>query len=165
VVVQHRCRREIAVIDTGIDETIRSHQPSRLSGSAITPIDNSFLVVDLSGGRGRDGRSSRRPRRRFKTITVMGPTFPASRWPSRTAWDLPERPGRALMAFRIFPNQNQYCNDTIDIIGNIGANTGDEAQAITDAIANGADVISLSIGSPVFDTVEFNAVEEAICRA
>jgi subtilisin family serine protease len=47
----------------------------------------------------------------------------------------------------------------------IGADTGDEAQAIYDAVAHGARVLSLSLGGPQaggFDPVERDAIEYAV---
>jgi subtilisin family serine protease len=75
----------------------------------------------------------------------------------------------SLEVFRIFPDPKapMYINDP-----NYGASTSDEAQAIYDAVAQDANVISLSLGDPAVDTananspgfsaVEHDAVEYAI---
>ena len=151
---------KVAVIDTGIDEN-NTDLTSQVvyQESAVTPIDNSSssstcqaaagatpvvstAAASLQDDNGHGTNVSGIALAKSNSVGFVG-----------TAW------GAQLMAFRIFPSQNQYCNDTS---GNFGADTGDEAQAITDAVANGADVISLSLGAPVFDAVEFNAVEKAI---
>jgi len=62
----------------------------------------------------------------------------------------------SLQEYKIFPNG-----------ANPSANTGDEAQAIYDAIAHGARVISMSLGGSQdggFDPVERDAVEYAISQ-
>jgi hypothetical protein len=149
---------KVAVIDTGIDEN-NTDLTSQIvfQESAITPIDNgssgstcrtatgatplvSTATASLQDDNGHGTNVAGIVLAKSNSVGFAGTAF-----------------GSQLMAFRIFPSQNQYCNGT-----SIGADTGDEAQAITDAIANGADVISLSVGSPVFDSVEFNAVEKAI---
>jgi hypothetical protein len=63
-----------------------------------------------------------------------------------------------LQVYKIFPDA------TVDGDGQ-GASTADEAQAINDAVAHGAAVISMSIGAPASggaDTGERTAVENAI---
>jgi len=65
-----------------------------------------------------------------------------------------------LLAYDIFPDANAYSDCQ-------GADTGDEAQAIDDAVNRGVSVISLSIGSPNSsgpDTAEQDAVENAIAN-
>jgi subtilisin family serine protease len=66
----------------------------------------------------------------------------------------------SLLAYKIFPNatatSDQQCADTAD-----------EAAAINDAVASGANVINLSLGAANynnagFDQTEYNAVEHAI---
>jgi subtilisin family serine protease len=62
----------------------------------------------------------------------------------------------SLQIYKIFPDQ-----------ANAGADTGDEAQAIYDAVKNGARVINLSLGggqSSGFDPIERDAVEYAIAH-
>jgi thermitase len=65
-----------------------------------------------------------------------------------------------LLAYKIFPNATATSDSQC-------ADTADEAAAINDAVASGANVINLSLGSPNFnnagfDQTEFNAVENAI---
>ena len=65
-----------------------------------------------------------------------------------------------LYEFKIF-------SDATSANSNISANTGDEATAINDAVAQGVDVINLSLGATQdtgFDQVEYNAVESAISQ-
>ncbi len=64
----------------------------------------------------------------------------------------------SLMAFNIFPNVTASCSEP-------SADTADEAQAIDDAVAQGASVISMSLGAPQSDgadPTEQAAVEAAI---
>ena len=73
-----------------------------------------------------------------------------------------------LQAYKIFPNDTTTSGDPP------GADTGDEAVAIRDAVANGADVINLSLGSQQdsvntdgstgVDIVEHDAIEYAISQ-
>lgn len=73
-----------------------------------------------------------------------------------------------LQAYKIFPNDTSTSGDPP------GADTGDEAQAIRDAVAQGADVINLSLGSQQdsvntdgttgVDVVEHDAIEYAISQ-
>jgi subtilisin family serine protease len=75
----------------------------------------------------------------------------------------------SLQIYRIFPDPvaPNYSGDP-----NYGTNTADEAQAIYDAVANGAKVINLSLGAPPvdssgnpgFDVTEYTAVEYAISQ-
>jgi hypothetical protein len=67
-----------------------------------------------------------------------------------------------LLDYKIFPDANAFSDCQ-------GADTGDEAQAIDDAVNRGASVISLSLGSPNdsglgADTAEEDAVENAISK-
>ena len=72
-----------------------------------------------------------------------------------------------LQAYKIFPNNSSTNSETP------GADTGDEAKAIRDAVAHGADVINLSLGSqqdattngvPGVDVVERDAIAYAISQ-
>ncbi|HTV74999.1 MAG TPA: S8 family serine peptidase [Candidatus Acidoferrales bacterium] len=77
----------------------------------------------------------------------------------------------SLQVYRIFPDPQppEYASDP-----NYGSNTADEAQAIYDAVARGANVINLSLGDPAVDTddgdaagfsiIEHDAVEYAISQ-
>jgi hypothetical protein len=151
---------KIAVIDTGIDET-NADLTSQLAyqEAAITPIDNTSASSNCQGGAGAvpvvsiTDASMQDDNGHGTNVSGLALAKSDSVGFAGTAW------GAQLMAFRIFPPQNQYCNESR---ANIGADTADEARAITDAIAHGADVISLSIGSPSYDAVEFNAIEKAI---
>lgn len=151
---------KIAIIDTGLDEFNTDLTSQKIyQEAAITPIDSSSStsncqplpgatpVVTTTDAAMQDDNGH--------GTNVAGIALAQSNKVGfvGAAW------GAKLLAFRVFPPQSTYCNDALD---NVGADTADEAQAITDAIAQGADVISLSIGSPSFDSVEFNAVERAI---
>jgi hypothetical protein len=154
---------KLAIIDTGIDDN-----NTDLSGqlafqeTAVTPIDNTptaanggvptcdsvagaTTVVTPNTAQDDDGHGTNVASIAIAKANTAG--FAGAAW------------GAALLAFKVFPSQNQYCNDNS---ANFGAGTPDEAQAIADAIAQGADVISLSLGSSSVDTVEFNAIQNAI---
>ncbi len=65
-----------------------------------------------------------------------------------------------LLDYKIFPDANAFSDCQ-------GADTGDEAAAIDDAVAHGASVISLSLGSPNdngqgADTAEQDAIDNAL---
>jgi hypothetical protein len=65
-----------------------------------------------------------------------------------------------LQAYKIFPNATATSDCQT-------ADSGDEAVAIDDAVANGASVISLSVGSPQSqgaDPVEQNAINNALAH-
>jgi subtilisin family serine protease len=136
---------KIAVIDTGIDETNTDLTRQVVyQEAAITPIDNSTCqgaagavpVVSVTDASMQDDNGH------GTNVSGLALAKSDSVGFAGTAW------GARLMAFRIFLPQNQYCNESK---ANLGADTADEARAITDAIAHGADVISLSIGSPSYD--------------
>lgn len=67
----------------------------------------------------------------------------------------------SLQAYKIFPNETATGAEA-------SADTADESAAIYDAVANGADVINLSLGSQQglgsYDTTEHDAVEYAIAH-
>ena len=68
----------------------------------------------------------------------------------------------SLQEYRIFPNPSDP-----GYFSSAGASSADEAQGIYDAVANGAKVISLSIGgvaSGGIDQAEYDAVEYAISQ-
>jgi len=149
---------KLAIIDTGIDDN-NTDLTSQLAfqETAVTPIDNTSTssscntlagattVVIPNTAQDDNGHGTNVAGIAIAKQNTVG--FVGTGW------------GAQLLAFKIFPSQNQYCNGN-----NIGANTADEAQAISDAIAQGADVISLSLGASSFDTVEFNAIENAISK-
>lgn len=79
----------------------------------------------------------------------------------------------ALMAYRVFPTPDDNCTNTSSSDPQCGADTADIASAIDDAVQNGANVISLSLGggsctgNPSVnggdsDPVEGAAIENAI---
>jgi hypothetical protein len=151
---------KIAIIDTGIDEN-NTDLTSQLDyqEAVITPIDNgsaSSTCQPISGDAPvvtTTPASIQDDNGHGTNVAGIALAKSNSAGFAGTAW------GAQLLAFRVFPAQNQNCNDGLQ---NLGADTSDEALAITDAIAHGADVISISIGSTSFDAVEFNAVEKAI---
>lgn len=149
---------KLAVIDTGIDDT-NTDLTDQLAyqETDVTPIDNgsatsscqplSTATTVITPGTAQDDNGH--------GTNVAGIALAQA----NTAGFAGAAFGAKLLAFKIFPNQNANCNDNSQ---NFGASTPDEAQAITDAVTQGADVISLSIGSSSFDQVEFNAIESAI---
>ncbi|HZZ65100.1 MAG TPA: S8 family serine peptidase [Candidatus Baltobacteraceae bacterium] len=73
----------------------------------------------------------------------------------------------AIMAYRIFPSDPSGGCDISNPPAQCDSNTADEASAINDAVANGAKVISLSLGgSPPCGSSdpEYQAVENAIAH-
>ncbi len=161
---------KIAVVDTGIDES-NTDLTSQLAyqETVVTPIDNTPTAANGNAPTCNPVSGA--------TATVTPNTAPDDNGHGTntaglaiakqdTAGFAGAAWGAQLMAFKIFPNQNSYCNDgggpNEDSTSNIGADTSDEAQAIGDAVAHGADVISLSLGGGEFDTVDFNAIESAI---
>jgi hypothetical protein len=158
---------KLAIIDTGIDENNTDLTDQLLfQETALTPIDNTptaanggtptclpvagaTTVVTPNTAVDDDGHGTNVAGIAIAQANTSG--FAGAAW------------GAKLLAFKIFPSQNQYCNNAgAGASANFGASSSDEAQAIADAIAQGADVISLSLGAASFDTVEFNAVEGAI---
>jgi hypothetical protein len=145
---------KLAVIDTGIDDN-NTDLTAQLAyqETAVTPLDpttcnpatGATTVVTPNTAQDDDGHGT----------NVSGIAIAAANTAgfAGTAW------GAQLLAFKIFPSQTTACNNNN---ANFGANTTDEAQAISDAVAKGADVISLSLGASTFDAVEFNAIESAI---
>ncbi len=142
---------KIAVIDTGIDAT-NPNLLGKLSfaesvltdvGTGIQTTTTGAAAVQDSDGHGTNVAS-----------LATAVTNNNSGWAS-VGWNV------SLMAFDIFPpltTANQSTNS---------AQTSDEAKAIYDAVANGADVISMSLGgTPDFaiDPVEQQAVAYAIAQ-
>jgi hypothetical protein len=131
----------IAIVDTGLDST----HPD-LAGGKVTcgeKVLNGQIYNGVSAAQDTDGHGT----------NVSG----------IAAADTNNAAGFAgggfnvsLQIYKIFPDG-----------ANPGANTGDEAQAIYDAVAHGARVISMSLGGPQggnFDPVERDAVEFAIAN-
>lgn len=156
---------KLAIIDTGIDDN-NTDLTSQLGyqETVVTPIDNTpnagngknptcntisgdSTVVTPNTAQDDDGHGTNVAGIAIAKENTAG--FVGAAW------------GATLLDYKIFPNQNLYCNDALQ---NIGADTTDEGAAIADAIARGADVISLSIGADSLDTVEFNAIESAIAQ-
>jgi hypothetical protein len=160
---------KIAIIDTGIDEA-NTDLTSQVvfQETAVTPIDNeppagssvatcnptagATTVVTPNVAQDDNGHGTNVAGIAIAKQDTVG--FVGAGW------------GAQLMAFKIFPSQNAFCNDIGgpggDGTANLGADTVDEAQAIADAVSQGADVISLSLGSSSADQTEFNAIESAI---
>jgi hypothetical protein len=147
---------KLAIVDTGIDDN-----NSDLAGqlgyqeTAVTPLDQSTCLpatgatTQVTPGTAQDDNGH--------GTNVAGIAIAKADTAGfvGTAW------GATLLAFKIFPTQTAACNDTG---ADYGADTSDEAQGIADAVKNGADVISLSLGGEggSIDTVEFNAIQSAI---
>jgi subtilisin family serine protease len=78
--------------------------------------------------------------------------------------------GSALYGYRVFPTPDDNCANDNTSDAQCGADTGDIASAILDAIAQGVNVISISLGGGGCtngvdsDTVEGNAIAEAVAH-
>jgi hypothetical protein len=148
---------KLAILDSGIDEN-----NTDLTGqlffqeSAITPIDSSCFPIS-----GATTQVSTIPASVQDDLGHGSNVAGIALAKADTAGTFGAAWGAQLLAFKIFPSQNANCNDTL---GNLGAESPDIAQAIGDAVTQGADVISLSIGGPDYDTTEFNAIESAIAK-
>jgi subtilisin family serine protease len=146
---------KIAVIDTGIDKNnpdlssqlvYQETDLTPLDPTTCIPVSGATTVVTPSITKDDNGHGT----------DVAGIALAAANNADLFAgagW------GAKLMAFRIFPDQTAACNEAANTSG---ANSVDEAKAIDDAVAQGADVINLSLGSGDSDTVEFNAIQSAI---
>jgi Subtilase family len=144
---------KVAIIDTGIDEN-NTDLTSQVAyqETDVTPLDancnpatGQTTVVTPNTAKDDDGHGTDVAGIAVAAANTAG--FAGAAW------------GAKLLAFKIFPNQTAACNENS---ANFGANSVDEAKAIADAVAQGADVISLSLGSSEYDQTEFNAVESAI---
>ncbi|HEX3467036.1 MAG TPA: S8 family serine peptidase [Candidatus Elarobacter sp.] len=132
----------VAVIDTGVDETNRDFvfdvKESVISGIKKT---GSGSVQDTNGhGTNTSGLATAQ--------TDNGYGFAGIGYTTH------------LQAYKIFPDATATSDCQT-------ADTGDEAEAIDDAVTNGASVISLSLGSPQSggsDPAEETAVENAIAH-
>jgi subtilisin family serine protease len=144
----------IAIIDTGLDVT-----EGDFGGSKVTYAEevlNGVTTVGTTAAQDQDGHGTNvagiAAAATNNAFGFAGVGFNAS-----------------LQAYRIFPTPVAplYTSDP-----NYGTNTADEAQAIYDAIKNGAKVINLSLGAPPldsqgdvgFDQTEYTAVEYAISQ-
>lgn len=140
--VTHGAGISIAVIDTGADET----NPDL---SAKIDVKEKVLNGVITGGNGSvqdsDGHGT-------DTAGLAAAQTDNAYGFASIGWDV------RLQIYKIFP-------ETTTTDQNPSADTADEAQAVTDAVANGASVISLSLGSPQnggADAVEQAAIESAI---
>ena len=156
---------KLAIVDTGIDEantdltsqvafqetavTAIDNVPTAANGGTPTclPVSGAGTTVTPNTAQDDDGHGTDVAGIAIAKQDTAG--FVGAGW------------GAQLLAFKVFPTQNQYCNNGSEE-SDFGATSPDEAQAIKDAIAQGADVISLSLGASSFDTTEFNAIESAI---
>jgi len=144
----------IAIIDTGLDVT-----QGDFGGSKVTYAEevlNGVATVGTAAAQDQDGHGTNvsgiAAAATNNAIGFAGTGFNTS-----------------LQAYRIFPTPISplYTSDP-----NYGTNTADEAQAIYDAVKNGAKVINLSLGAPPldaqgnvgFDQTEYTAVEYAISQ-
>lgn len=140
--ITHGTGVNIAVIDTGIDLT-----NTDLTGSKLV---FSEAIVDgmvTPSAQDTNGHGS-------NTAGLAAAATNNDYGYAGVGWNV------GLLDYDIFPDANAYSDCQ-------GADTGDEAQAIDDAIARGVSVISLSIGSPNDngpDAAEEDAVENAIAN-
>ncbi len=138
--ITHGTGITIAVIDTGVDLTNTDLAPKLNKSEAIV---NSIVTPSAQDTNGHGTNVAG-----LATATTNNGYGYAG-----VGWDV------HLLDYKIFPDANAFSDCQ-------GADTGDEAQAIGDAIANGASVISMSLGSPNtpanFDQAEQDAVDAAI---
>ena len=131
----------IAILDTGIDNNLRDLQGGKVVyGEKV--IDG-VVTCGVAAAQDTDGHGS----------NVAG----------IAAADTNNGLGFAGVGFNVSIQTYKIFNDGPS--DSIGAQTGDEAQAIYDAVAHGARVISLSLGGPQtggFDPVERDAIEYAV---
>jgi subtilisin family serine protease len=132
---------KIAVIDTGIDQTNQDLSAHLAKAESIVNGVTSTSAQDTNGhGTNVAGLAA--------AAANNGYGFAGVGY------------GVSLLAYKIFPDATTCGDDQT-------ADTADEAAAINDAVASGANVISLSLGSSNynnegFDQTEYNAVENAI---
>ncbi len=131
----------VAVIDTGVDMSNTDLAPKLNKAEAIVGGMITSSAQDTNGhGTNVAGLVA--------ATTNNGYGYAA------IGWDV------HLLDYKIFPDANAFSDCQ-------GADTGDEAAAIDDAVTSGASVISLSLGSPNdngagADTAEQDAIEAAI---
>jgi len=129
----------VAVIDTGVD----------MSNTDLAPkLNKTEAIVDgmiTPSAQDTQGHGT-------NVAGLVAATTNNSYGYASVGWDV------HLLDYKIFPDSNAFSDCQ-------SADTGDEAAAIDDAVANGASVISLSLGSPNSsgaDSAEQDAVEAAI---
>jgi hypothetical protein len=129
----------IAVIDTGVDLTNADLTPKLNKAESIVGGMVTQSAQDTNGhGTNVAGLAAASTNNGYGYAGV--------------GWDV------HLLDYKIFPDANAFSDCQ-------GADTGDEAQAIDDAVANGASVVSLSLGSPNSsgaDAAEQDAIDAAI---
>jgi hypothetical protein len=129
----------IAVIDTGVDLTNTDLAPKLNKAESIIGGMVTQSAQDTNGhGTNVAGLAAASTNNSYGYAGV--------------GWDV------HLLDYKIFPDANAFSDCQ-------GADTGDEAQAIDDAVANGASVVSLSLGSPNSsgaDAAEQDAIDAAI---
>ncbi len=131
----------VAIIDTGLD----NNQPDFQGGKVVygEKVVNGVVTCGVAAAQDTDGHGS----------NVSGIAAAAT---NNAAGYAGVGYNVSLQIYKIFDDGPS---------DQIGAQTGDEAQAIYDAVAHGARVISLSIGGPQtpgFDPVERDAIEYAV---
>jgi hypothetical protein len=130
---------KVAVIDTGVDET---------NTDLAAKLDKTESIVGgitTTSAQDTNGHGS-------NVSGLVAATTNNNYGFAGTGWDV------HLLVYKIFP-------DTTSTSDCQGADTADEAAAIRDAVASGASVINLSLGSPQSggaDTAEQQAVAFAI---
>jgi Subtilase family len=139
--LSHGTGIKVAVIDTGVDETNADLAPKLDKTESIV---GGIVTTSAQDTNGHGSNVS----------GLVAATTNNNYGFAGTGWDV------HLLVYKIFP-------DTTSTSDCQGADTADEAAAIRDAVANGASVVSLSLGSPQSsgaDTAESQAVAYAISQ-
>ncbi len=133
--ITHGTGITVAVIDTGVDETNQDLAPKLSKTEGIVGGVITSSAQDTNGhGTNVSGLVA--------ATTNNGYGYAA------TGWDV------HLLAYKIFPDATNSSDCQ-------SATTADEAAAIRDAVANGASVVSLSLGSPQDPTQPGNGADAA----
>jgi Subtilase family len=136
--LSHGTGIKVAVIDTGVDQTNTDLLPKLDKTESIVSGIITTSAQDTNGhGSNVSGLVA--------ATTNNGYGF------AGTGWDV------HLLVYKIFPDATATSDCQ-------SADSVDEAAAIRDAVANGAAVISLSLGSPTPDAAEQQAVQFALSQ-
>ena len=142
--LSHGAGIKVAVLDSGVDETNADIGPKIIWKERVL---KSKVTTGTGSVQDHDGHGT-------NVAGLVAATTNNGYGVASVGWDV------QLLIFEIFDDPtaaNAY---------SIGADTTDEAIAINDAVAKGADVISLSLGSPQSagppDPAELNAINAAI---
>jgi subtilisin family serine protease len=150
---------KIAIIDTGIDETNTDINSKTTFKESVITNGSGQQVVTTGNGSVQDTDGHGTNVAGLAIAQVNNESDPATGFDS-TAFAGVAGVGNdiSLLSFKIFPDSTASCEDP-------SADTSDEATAIDDAVAQGASVISMSLGGPQSggaDAGEEAAVEAAI---